>query len=189
MAVAYALGDLAGALGWRPPIRSAARREMVRGAEGDERPWAQAMGIEPASLSHALAAEPASVQEKWFARLYFLKPLVFGVFSLFWIGTGLVSLGPGYKIGVALLREGGVGDLSGPAVVAGALADIAIGIGIAVRPWARLALFGALAISLFYAAAGTALLPRLWEDPLGPLWKIWPIMVLNLVALAILDDR
>jgi hypothetical protein len=35
------------------------------------------------------------VQERWFARLYFLKPLVFVVLALFWITTGLVSLGPG----------------------------------------------------------------------------------------------
>jgi hypothetical protein len=36
---------------------------------------------------------------------------------------------------------------------------------------------------------GTALVPRLWSDPLGPMLKIWPVLVLNMVALAILDDR
>jgi hypothetical protein len=33
------------------------------------------------------------------------------------------------------------------------------------------------------------LVPRLWADPLGPMLKIGPIIALNLVALAILDDR
>ena len=33
------------------------------------------------------------------------------------------------------------------------------------------------------------ILPRLWIDPLGPMVKIFPIMVLTLVALAILKDR
>jgi hypothetical protein len=33
------------------------------------------------------------------------------------------------------------------------------------------------------------LLPRLWEDPLGPMWKIWPVMALNFIALAILKER
>ena len=47
----------------------------------------------------------------------------------------------------------------------------------------------ALAISLTYAVIGTVLVPRLWADPLGPMLKIWPVMVLNLVALAILEDR
>jgi DoxX-like family len=87
------------------------------------------------------------------------------------------------------MEEGGAGELAGPSVVAGALADIAIGIGIAWRQTARYALYAALAISLFYAAAGTILVPRLWADPLGPMLKIWPIMVLNVVALAILEDR
>jgi hypothetical protein len=40
-----------------------------------------------------------------------------------------------------------------------------------------------------YAIIGTVLLPRLWIDPIGPLLKIWPIMVLILVAVAIHEDR
>ena len=68
-------------------------------------------------------------------------------------------------------------------------AGLAIGLGIAYRPTAKLALYGALALSLFYVVAGSILLPRLWAEPLGPLWKIWPILALNSVALAILDDR
>ena len=57
------------------------------------------------------------------------------------------------------------------------------------RRSARFALYAALAISLFYVIAGTIILPRLWIDPLGPMVKIFPIMVLTLVALAILKDR
>jgi len=33
------------------------------------------------------------------------------------------------------------------------------------------------------------LLPELWLDPLGRLLKALPIMVLNLVAIAIVEDR
>lgn len=189
MDLAYRLGDFAGWLGWRPPIRSTARREMVRGAVGDPGEWTRLTGIAPQSLSDALAANPASVQERWFAKLYLLKAMVFTVFSTFWIVTAIISFGPGYRIGVDLMREGGAGPLSGPSVIAGALADLTIGLGIAYRPTAKLALYGALALSLFYVVAGSILLPRLWAEPLGPLWKIWPILALNIVALAILDDR
>jgi hypothetical protein len=129
------------------------------------------------------------VQERWFSSLYFLKPLAFITLALFWLVTGLLSVGPGYAIGVSLMQEGGAGWLSGPSVIAGGIADIAIGIGIAVRRTARRALWAGLAISVFYAIAGTALVPRLWIDPLGPMVKIWPIMVLMLLALAILRDR
>jgi hypothetical protein len=37
--------------------------------------------------------------------------------------------------------------------------------------------------------AGTAVRPDLWIEPLGPMLKIWPIVALNLVALAMLKDR
>jgi uncharacterized protein YbjT (DUF2867 family) len=185
----YRLGDFAGWLGWRAPIRSTAQREIARGAVGDATEWTRLTGIEPRSLRSALAAEPASVQERWFAQLYLLKPVLFTVLSVFWIGTGIVSLGPGWRIGVGLMQQGGAGGLSEMSVIAGALADVAIGIGIAFRRTARLALYAALAISVFYLIAGTAILPILWAEPLGPMLKIWPILVLHLVALGILADR
>ena len=54
---------------------------------------------------------------------------------------------------------------------------------------ARAALWAAIAVSLFYLVVASATVPHLWIDPLGPMLKIAPIMVLNLVALAILEDR
>jgi uncharacterized protein YbjT (DUF2867 family) len=185
----YRLGDLAGALGWRPPVRSNAAREIARGATGDFERWTSLTGIRPRSLAEALAAEPAPIQEKWFARLYLLKALIFVILPLFWIGTGVISLTAGYPAGIDLMRGTAAGALSAPTVVAGALADIVIGIAMAWRPLTRAGLFGALALSLFYVAAGSVLRPDLWIEPLGPLLKIVPIFALHLVALAILDER
>jgi uncharacterized protein YbjT (DUF2867 family) len=189
-ALGYWTGDVARWLGWRPPIGSVARRELARGAVGDPSAWRELMSAEPTRLADALAREPASVQERWFARLYFLKAIVLGVLALFWIGTGLISLGPGWERGLEYLLAGGVsGRLAEAGVIAGALADITIGVGIALRRTARGALLAAIAISVFYMIAGTFVLPVLWLDPVGPMLKIWPIIVLNLVALAILEDR
>jgi uncharacterized protein YbjT (DUF2867 family) len=189
-AVGYRAGDFARALGWRAPIGTVARAEITRGAVGDPARWLELSGASPEPLAAALAREPASVQERWFARLYFLKAVIFAVFAAFWIATGLVSLGPGWETGLSYLREGGVPEaLARYGVIAGALADIAIGVGIAMRRTAKLALYGAIAISVFYMVAGTFVLPRLWIDPVGPMLKIWPILALNLVALAIVEDR
>lgn len=189
MSLAYSTGDLAGRLGWRPPIRSTARSEMRRGAAGDPAAWTEATGIIPAPMDQTLLNEPASVQERWFARLFLLKPVVIGVFAAFWLLTGFVSLGPGYHIGVDLMREGGAGALSGPTVVAGGLADLAVGLAMLWRPTTKYALWAALALTIFYVVAGTVILPRLWLEPLGPMMKVWPILALNLVALAILEER
>lgn len=185
----YRLGDLAGRLGWRPALRTNAEREIVRGAVGDPTVWRQSTGLRPRPLAESLAARPATTQERMFARLFFLRPVIFVVLALFWIGTGAVSLGPGYDIGLDLMRAGGLPALAAPGVVAGALADILIGAAILYRPTARKGLYGAIVLSLFYLTVGTVLVPELWRDPLGPMMKIWPILVLNIVALAVLDER
>ena len=61
-------GDMAAWLGWQPPIRSTAIREMRRGVRGNPQAWMQDTGIGPLSAREAVAATPATVQEKWFAR-------------------------------------------------------------------------------------------------------------------------
>jgi uncharacterized protein YbjT (DUF2867 family) len=189
VAVLCSLGDLLGLLGWRSPMRSTAYREIVRGAVGDAALWTTITNIRPQSLIAALAAQPVSVQERWFARLYFLKPLVLGLLALFWIATGLIALGPGAGAAHALLAQS-LGEKAAPlAACLGAAADILIGSAIALRRTARLGLNAAPALCGFYMIVGSLSLPRLWLDPLGPLLKILPIIALTLVALAIVDDR
>ena len=121
--------------------------------------------------------------------MYLLKPVVFVVLPAFWVATGVISLTVGYPSGLELMRSTGAGLLSGPAVVIGALADIGLGACIAWRRLTVVGLYGALALSLFYAATATILRPDLWLEPLGPLIKILPIFVLHLLALAILEER
>jgi uncharacterized protein YbjT (DUF2867 family) len=185
----YKCGDSISLLGWRPPVRSTARLEIARGAVGDIGQL-ERLQLHPKSLSDFLAAEPASVQERWFARIYLVKPIAFMVLCLFWLSTAFVSLGPGWDYGIGLMREGGVeGTAAALTVIAGALADLAIGLAIAYRPTSRYGLYAAITLSFAYAIIGTVLVPRLWADPLGPMLKIWPIIVMHFAALAILEDR
>jgi uncharacterized protein YbjT (DUF2867 family) len=185
----YRAGDLAGALGWRPPMRTTARKEVARGAVGDPTRWTAMTGIAPKSLAASLELMPATVQERWFAQLYILRPVVLVVIILFWLLTGIISLTNGYSEGVDLMVRAGAGFLAAPGVVAGAVADILVALAIAYRPTTRRGLWAAVGLSIFYFTAGTVLLPELWNDPIGPLLKIWPILVLHLVALAVLEER
>lgn len=185
----WRLGDLVSALGWRPPVRSTAMREIAYGAVGDPTAWTSLTGIEPASLDRALARRPAGVQERWFAKLYFLKPVLFVILVSFWILTGVISLTTGFPVGVDLMVQAHTGALAAPGVVAGAIVDILVGLAIAWRPTALLGLWAAIVLSILYIVAGTILLPDLWNDPLGPLLKICPILAAHAVALAILKER
>jgi hypothetical protein len=189
LGLAWRLGDLAAWFGWRPPIRTTARREIVRGAVGDNSEWTRLTGIAPCSLGNALAAHPASVQERWFARLYLLKPVAIGTFALFWLMTGIVSLTIGWQHAVDVMRLTPAAHLAEPAVLGGAAADLVVAAMILFRRTAKAGLIAALGVSLLYVLLGTILLPELWADSLGPMMKIWPILALNLLCLAILDER
>ncbi|WCS23353.1 SDR family oxidoreductase [Methylobacterium sp. NMS14P] len=183
-------GDAAAPLGWRPPIRSTALWEMRRGVTGDPAPWAAALGLEPTSCAAALAGLAPGVQERWFGRLYLLKPLVVGGLAAFWIVSGLVSLIPGFAAASAILTAHGFPEAAArAATVVTSLADIAVGLAVAVRSTCRRGLLAGIALTLAYMGAAGLVAPELWLDPLGPLIKPWPVMILMLVALAILDDR
>ena len=99
------------------------------------------------SLEALLASEAAGAQDLWFARLYLLKPVIFGVLSLFWIVSGLVALA-GFDTAVASAMANGFPAAVAPAMVAvTGLADMLIGIAIAVRRWSRPALLASLLVS------------------------------------------
>lgn len=148
----YRLGDLAGGLGWRPPVRSTAQREIARGAVGDPSAWIRPTGIAPRSIETMLDARPASVQEGWFAALYLLKPLVPASLAIFWAGSGLAFLEPGYAPSITMMQQGGTAAVAPLAVLGGGLADLVVGLGTAIRGTARLALLLGIAVALLYAA-------------------------------------
>jgi Na+/proline symporter len=57
------------------------------------------------------------------------------------------------------------------------------------RPTSGAGLYAAMLVTVTYTLIATVLLPDLWRGALGPLPKVIPIFVLNLVALAVLEDR
>ena len=136
-----------------------------------------------------LSAHPATVQDRWHARLYFVRPLAIGLLGLFWIASGLIALGPGRDGALAVLQRAGFGAAAAAASDAASLLDIALGALLFVRTLTAKAALGMALVTLGYLAMGTAFAPGLWADPLGPLVKLVPIAALHLAVLAILEDR
>lgn len=183
-------GDLSVYLGWRPPVRSTSIAEMRRGVEGDPRAWMAETDIVPRSLVAALAARPATIQEKWFARLYGLKALILASLVIFWCASGLIALTVAYDQAVAILTSHGFSDGAARAItVVSSLLDISVGIAIAFRRSCRSGLMIGVLVSLGYMVGSTIITPDLWIEPLGALVKTGPAIVLMLVALAMLDER
>jgi uncharacterized membrane protein len=176
-------------IGWRSPMRTTAIEEINAGVEGDPAPWRQASGSSLGGLAATLAAMPATVQERWFARLFFIKPLIVGTLSAFWLITGIITLANPEAAGKVLTAAGTDKALAGAVVYGGALVDIALGVAILIRRWTSAAALGMIAVTCAYLAGGTLLAPHLWLDPLGPLVKAVPAMMLALTALAVTQDR
>jgi nucleoside-diphosphate-sugar epimerase len=190
MALGARAGDLAARLGWMPPIRSTALMEMRRGVEGDPVPWIAETGIEPVPLATMVQELPGSVQERWFARLYLLKAVVFASLALFWIVSGLIPLAFAFHAATGILTAHGVPMPAAEVLtVITSLADIAIGCAIAFRRTCRFGLLAGMALSVAYMAAAAVIAPELWLDPVGALVKTGPAVALMLAALAVLDDR
>jgi len=187
--LAAAIADGLGLLGWRSPLRSAALAALARGVTGNAKSWSEISDHELQPLEATLAHMPAHVQERWFARLWLLKPVVFGVLSLFWLVSGIVGFVRHDAAAEILVAHGLSPVLALAMVLAGSVADIVVGAAVVVRSFARLALMGMIAITLLYLAAATVLAPDLWLDPLGAIVKAVPALCLALVALAILDER
>lgn len=180
------LGDAAGWLGWRTPLRSTSLRALERGVVGDPAPWRALNGEDVADFAESLKRRPASKQDRLFARVQLLLPLIVITLAAFWIASGLVGLAR-VEASAAILA-GGV-DNPRSLVVIGAYADIALGAALLWRPWAKFACFGMIMLTALYLIAGTIFTPALWLDPLGAFVKTLPAALLALVCAAILDER
>jgi uncharacterized protein YbjT (DUF2867 family)/uncharacterized membrane protein len=187
--VLFGVGDLAGRLGWRPPMRTAALLEIDAGVRGDPRPWRAAGGRPPQSLGVTLRRLPSTVQERWFGRLFLLKPVIAATLALFWIGSGVIGLVRLEQAADILLSRGMAVRLAYAAALIGGLVDMALGAAILVRRTHVAAAWGMLVVTALYLAGATLFAPDLWLDPLGPLLKVVPAALLALVALAIEEER
>jgi uncharacterized protein YbjT (DUF2867 family) len=184
------LGDLTCWLGWIPPMRSTAIAELRRGVTGDPRGWMLATGIVPKTLQQTVGRRSATIQDKWFARLFLIKALVIASLVGFWLVSGFIALAISYPAAAAILSSHGIPPaLVAPVTIGTSLMDMTIGVLIAFRRTCAAGLIAGIAASLGYMLGAAILAPDLWIEPLGALVKTGPAIVLMLVALVTLDNR
>ena len=118
-----------------------------------------------------------------------MLPLSICILSLFWLASGAIGF---YALSDArqILSDRGMPTEAATfLVVMGSIADIVLGTGILVRRFSKYACFGMIALSAGYLISSLATAPDLWLDPLGPLVKVVPSIILTLFTLSILDER
>jgi len=183
-------GDLVNRLGWMPPMRTTAIAELLRGVSGDPQPWMAATGIVPKTITETIGQRSATIQDKWFARLFLIKPLMIASLALFWTLSGLIALLISFPATSAILLSHGFPPaIATPFAAITSMMDVSIGVLIALRRTCAAGLIAGILLSVGYMAGTAILTPDLWIEPLGALVKTGPAIVLMLVALSTLDNR
>jgi uncharacterized protein YbjT (DUF2867 family) len=183
------LGDAASWLGWMPPMRTTAIAELRRGITGDPAGWMITTGILPKTVEQTLD-RAATIQDKWFSRLFLVKALVITSLVLFWLVSGFIALMVSFDAAANILRVHNFPlAFVAPITVVTSLMDMSIGVFIAFRRTCGFGLVAGIVASLGYMAGAAILTPDLWIEPLGALVKTGPAIVLMLVALLTLDNR
>lgn len=183
------LADRLTKLGWRSPLRSNAVKVLADGVTGVPTDLSR-FGLPPVrSLSQTLASMPARIEDRLFARMALLSPIIIATLIIFWFLSGAIGFIRFREAALVLENVGWPHMMAVASVLFWAVIDIAIAAGLAYRPYAKLACWFAIGVSLFYLGASTLFVPHLWLDPLGPLVKVLPGIALALVARIALETR
>jgi uncharacterized protein YbjT (DUF2867 family) len=183
------IADLLGLLGWRSPLRTTALRVLSDGVRGDPKAWDAAGGPPCRALEDTLRALPSTRQERLYARAYLALPIAIGVLALFWLLSGVIALLDLQRAMAMLVDQNAPRWMIAPSVIGDAVADVLLGLAILYRPWTKRAALGMMALSGAYLLGGLALAPALWSDPLGPMIKVFPGIVLALMVWLMVEDR
>ena len=186
MSVLGQLGDRLGS----GPVATNSLVQMIAGNAGDGEAFAAAIGFRPRSLDTFLRNHPAQVQDRWHARLFFVAPAIRGALALLWLASALLGFFCAQEMTQKLVSAlGRPVDWADPLRIGSCLLDLAMA-GLVLRNRdARLATVAQLIVVLGYTVVIGTVLPDQWLDPLGPLLKNLPVLLLILVHGAIGDRR
>lgn len=182
------IADALAHLGWRSPLRSTAIRVLDGGVTGDPAPWRARHGpLTPLAdtLSHAALGPEHRLQ----ARAALLMPLAIATLCLFWLLSGVIALVHLDDAATHLTAIGWPPGLAKASVAFWALVDIALGLAVLHRPSAPRACAAMIATSVIYLASATVLTPEMWADPLGPLVKVLPAVMLAALTPTLMETR
>ncbi|AEV92602.1 oxidoreductase [Rickettsia parkeri] len=156
----------------------------------DKKDFIDFTSIIPRNLQQGFATEPLTVQSIWHARLYFLKPIIKIVLGLFWIMTGIISSIFVYDASMQIIISLGFDKQIAPYILYGScFTDIILRILLIIKNKINRICSLQILLILAYTLLLTYLKPILWLDPLGPIFKNIPVILLTLVFMAIERDK
>lgn len=183
------LADVAGHLGWRSPLRRTAIAVLKNGVTGNPIAYRSATGRSIRPLDQALRGISVGREHRLDARMALMMPVVIATLCLFWLASGLIGVWQVESAAKLLQATGWSAPLSKASVVFWSFVDIALAAAVLYRPWAGRACLAMVTVSLVYLISATIVTPGLWADPLGPMVKVTPGIMLALIAHQMLEAR
>lgn len=160
-------------------------------SQEDTNKFQDKIGFIPQDFAKGIYQELSTVQDRWHAKLFFLKPLLRISIAFIWLFTAICSLFlyP-HSSSYGLLAQVGITPFWQPILLyTASLIDAGIGISMLcnIQPQ-KIGLFQIIII-LGYSAILTWKLPYLWLDPFAPLAKNIPLLVAIFIFLALESDQ
>ncbi len=183
------VADGLGHLGWRSPLRSTAISAIEVGVTGDPSQWRELSDRPISGMHQTLAALEPLPADRLAARLSLLMPLTVATLFLFWLLSGIIGLISVDKAAATLIDAKWHAGLAIAAVLFWSVVDIGLAVLVLVRRYSRIACIAMVMVGALYLVAATATTPWLWLDPLGPLVKILPAIMLAIAGAVMLEER
>lgn len=170
-------------------INSTALRQLEYGNTTD-RDWRRTVPIHCRHLTEHLLHKPAQVQDRWHARLYFLKPFIRFALIVLWLGSAVAGSLLSAEQVAQWTRPLALGELGNTIVQ-----WTAVTLDATAAAWLLSGYRPKLAYSCqFWAVTAYTLIfsisqPSLWLAPLGELLKNLPILALLAVGWGTAEER
>jgi uncharacterized protein YbjT (DUF2867 family) len=183
------VADLLGRLGWRSPLRTTAIRALAAGVVGRPEGTRRALGRDALSLEQTYRGFSARVEDRLFARVQLLVPLLLVALAASWIWKGATGLWAFPEITETLIARDMPEFTTRLVVAALSTLSIALGLSLFVRRLAVRTLVVMVFVAIFYGAAVSFMAPALWADPFGARANLLVIIAAALATRAMLDTR
>lgn len=147
--------------------------------------------IKPRGFSAGLNGMVSSVQDRWHARLFFLRPLLRLSIAFIWIFSGIISMLPiSSSMSFDLMTQAKI-PLSLQPFALYSLSTIDILLGLATLFNYRLLIIGSLQciFILVYTILISFLVPIAWLHPFAPIAKNIPLLAGTFIMMALASER
>ncbi len=147
--------------------------------------------MKPRSFTEGLNGMVSSVQDRWHARLFFLRPLLRLCIAFLWLFSGICSLLPDVRpFSFDLMTQAKIPLTLQPLILYSA-SVIDILLGLATLCNYRLLAVGSLQciFILFYTTIISFFLPSYWLHPFAPVAKNIPLLIATLIMMALESER